>query len=104
MSVRLNFIVEGQTEETFVNRALRPYLADREIWVSARCIATGKSRRRRDKGGSEVTRKPRGTLSYGRSKTKIPMPDLRPCLTYMRFPKTFQATTTLSERATLMSA
>ena len=51
MSVRLNFIVEGQTEETFVNRALRPHLADREIWVSARCVATGKSMRRRDKGG-----------------------------------------------------
>ena len=26
MSIRLHFIVEGQTEETFVNQILRPHL------------------------------------------------------------------------------
>ena len=40
MPVRLNFIVEGQTEESFVNRTLRPHLAKRSIWASARCVMT----------------------------------------------------------------
>ncbi len=33
MSVRLHFIVEGQTEETFINRVIIPHLA------SCRCGA-----------------------------------------------------------------
>lgn len=33
MDTRLNFVVEGQTEETFVNQVMRPHLADRRIWA-----------------------------------------------------------------------
>ena len=42
MSVRLNFIVEGQTEETFVRNTLRPHLAAQSISASARVVTTSK--------------------------------------------------------------
>ena len=32
MGIRLNFIVEGQTEEAFVKQILSPYLAGFEVW------------------------------------------------------------------------
>ena len=38
--LRLNFVVEGQTEERFVNEVLSPYLADRSIYVAVHCITT----------------------------------------------------------------
>ena len=40
MAIRLHFIVEGQTEETFVKQILSPYLAELSIWVKARCVMT----------------------------------------------------------------
>ncbi len=40
MAIRLHFIVEGQTEETFVNQTLLPHLANFSIWVKARCVMT----------------------------------------------------------------
>lgn len=49
---RLHVLVEGQTEETFVNTVLRPHLADLEVWVDARCLSTKrKIRRRKNVGG-----------------------------------------------------
>lgn len=51
MSIRLNFIVEGQTEETFVNQVLRPHLATFFIWCSARCVMTSRKRGRKHRGG-----------------------------------------------------
>lgn len=51
MSARLHFIVEGQTEETFVNRVLKPYLAQRSVWCKARSVATGRRRGFRYRGG-----------------------------------------------------
>ncbi len=51
MSVRLNFTVEGQTEETFVNNVLRPHLATFSVWCGARCVTTSRSRRRSHRGG-----------------------------------------------------
>ena len=51
MAVRLHFIVEGQTEETFVNRTLRPHLANLSIWVRARCVMTSRRRGVRHRGG-----------------------------------------------------
>ena len=62
MAIRLNFVVEGQTEETFVNQTLRPHLADRYVYVSARCVMTGQ------KGGFKY----RGGLgSYAQAKKDI---------------------------------
>ena len=51
MSIRLNFIVEGQTEETFVNQVLRPHLATFSVWCSARCVMTSRKRRVKHRGG-----------------------------------------------------
>ena len=51
MPVRLHFVVEGPTERRFVENILRPHLADRSIWVAARCVETGRSRGRKYSGG-----------------------------------------------------
>ena len=51
MPVRLHFVVEGQTERRFVESILRPHLADRSIWVAARCVETSRSRGRKYSGG-----------------------------------------------------
>ncbi|MES2387573.1 MAG: DUF4276 family protein [Bacteroidota bacterium] len=39
--VFLNIVVEGSTEENFINQILKPYLAERHIWVNARQLETG---------------------------------------------------------------
>jgi len=46
MWVRVHFVVEGQTEEQFVNTVLRKYFEDRSIQVTARVITTGRDRHR----------------------------------------------------------
>lgn len=51
MAIRLNFIVEGQTEETFVNNVLRNHLADFAISSTARCVATSRRRNIKHRGG-----------------------------------------------------
>lgn len=51
MYVRLNFIVEGQTEETFVNQSLKPHLSHFSISVSARVVTTRKKRGVKYRGG-----------------------------------------------------
>lgn len=51
MSARLHFIVEGQTEETFVNRVLAPHLAAHSIWCKARCVMTSRKRGVKHRGG-----------------------------------------------------
>lgn len=52
-SIRLHIIVEGQTEEQFVNVLLRPHLAQSpfNVWVDARMIRSGETHSRRHKGG-----------------------------------------------------
>ena len=40
MSVRLHVVVEGQSEETFVNRLLIPYLSRFEVWTDTRSVYT----------------------------------------------------------------
>ena len=54
MGIRLNLTVEGQTEETFVNLVLKPYLGDISVWTSARCIITGRKRRVEYRGGMTI--------------------------------------------------
>lgn len=51
MAVRLHFIVEGQTEETFVNRVLKPHLAAVSVWCSAQCVMTTRKRGIKHRGG-----------------------------------------------------
>ena len=51
MSIRLNVIVEGQTEETFVKQILRPHLANFSVWVYARSVLTSRRGRIKHRGG-----------------------------------------------------
>ena len=51
MAIRLNFVVEGQTEEAFVNNILAPHLATNSIWASARCVMTKRTARAKHSGG-----------------------------------------------------
>lgn len=51
MYVRLNIIVEGQTEETFVNQTLKPHLSRFSVGVSARIVTTRKERGAKYRGG-----------------------------------------------------
>ena len=62
MYVRLNFIVEGQTEETFVNQTLKPHLSHFSIGVSARVVTTKRKRGAKFRGGLS---------SYSKAKTDI---------------------------------
>jgi len=62
MSARLHFIVEGQTEEAFVNRVLLKHLASHSVWVDARCVMTSRK-------GSVVHRG--GLSSYTKAKKDI---------------------------------
>lgn len=63
-SVRLNFVVEGQTEETFVRDVLRDHLAACQVYVSARRVETGRDRKR-----SKIYRG--GITSYAKAKRDI---------------------------------
>ena len=45
MCLRLNFVVEGQTEERFVNTVLRYHFADQSIATAAHCVTTRRDRR-----------------------------------------------------------
>ncbi len=49
--IRLHLIVEGQTEETFVNQVLGPELAEFQVVVDAQCITTSRNRSRVFRGG-----------------------------------------------------
>lgn len=49
--VRINFVVEGQTEETFVRDVLAPYFGERGVSCVASCVSTGKKRGIVYKGG-----------------------------------------------------
>ena len=57
--IRLHCIVEGQTEETFVNQVLRPYLAGLSIWADARCVLTSRRGGVEYRGGFRNYEQPR---------------------------------------------
>ncbi len=40
--IRLHAVVEGQTEETFVNEVLAPEMGARQIFIDAHCVTTGR--------------------------------------------------------------
>ena len=64
--IRLNFIVEGQTEQRFVRQVLMPYLAERSSVCGgdARCVET-----RKKKGSG--TKKSGGVTSYAKPRGDI---------------------------------
>lgn len=49
--IRVNFVVEGQTEETFVERVLGPYLAEFGVYCFPRCVETSRQGQRIFRGG-----------------------------------------------------
>ena len=53
MGIRLNFIVEGQTEEAFVKRILNPHLANLGVYVKVRCVLTSWKNNIKHRGGIE---------------------------------------------------
>ncbi len=63
MAVRLHFIIEGQTEETFVNQTLRPHLARFSIWAKARCVETGRKSGIKYRGGIVTYQKARKDIA-----------------------------------------
>ncbi|HEX5748152.1 MAG TPA: DUF4276 family protein [Archangium sp.] len=48
---RLNIIVEGQTEETFVRDLLAPHLGQFQVFATARCVETGRRKQQIYRGG-----------------------------------------------------
>jgi hypothetical protein len=62
MSARLHFIVEGQAEETFVNRVLIPQLATCSVWGNVRCVMTSRKHGVKYRGGLD---------SYARAKKDV---------------------------------
>jgi len=60
--VRVNILVEGQTEETFVRNVLAEPLGRQGIFVTARCIETGRKHRRLYRGGMTTYVKARRDL------------------------------------------
>ena len=63
MAVRLNFIVEGQTEEAFVKRILNPHLANLGVYVKARCVLTSRRRNIKHRGGIGSYEKARNDIN-----------------------------------------
>ncbi len=59
---RVNFVVEGQTEETFVRDVLSPYLSTRGVYPVARSVETGRQ-------GAKIFRG--GIVSYSKAKSDI---------------------------------
>ena len=51
MYLRLHFVVEGQTEETFANTVLREHFAHQEIVTAAHCVTTRRQRGATYRGG-----------------------------------------------------
>ena len=60
--IRIHFLVEGQTEETFVNKILTPYFSTKEIYIDVRLV--GNSRY-----GGKIQRG--GITSYQKAKNDI---------------------------------
>jgi Domain of unknown function (DUF4276) len=75
--VRLNMIVEGQTEETFVRELLQVPLAHRGVYVRVRCVETRRRHGRVYRGGMTRYAKAQGDMRRWLSEDKTA------CLTTM---------------------
>ena len=96
MCLRLNFIVEGQTEERFVNTVLRDHFADQSIVAVAHCVTTRRERRAehlRHRGGLTTYKHARDDIhTDGCRRTAAGTQDSRPCSTCTDCRPTFPAT------------
>lgn len=59
---RLNFVVEGQTEETFVRDVLAEHLALHGVYAVARCVETSRTRLKIFKGGMSTYARAKGDI------------------------------------------
>ena len=59
---RLNFVVEGQTEETFVRDVLAEHLAIHGVYGAARCVETSRTRLKIFKGGMSTYARAKGDI------------------------------------------
>lgn len=59
---RLNFVVEGQTEETFVRDVLAEHLAIHGVYAAARCVETSRTRLKIFKGGMSTYARAKGDI------------------------------------------
>jgi hypothetical protein len=60
--IRLHFVVEGQTEEAFVNSVLADHLGGRNVFADARCVETSRYGGRVFRGGGGSYQKIRKDL------------------------------------------
>ncbi|MGQ0663428.1 MAG: DUF4276 family protein [Pseudomonadota bacterium] len=63
LMVRLHMVVEGRTEETFVNGVLRHHLAALNVFADARCVETSRTENRIRRGGVSRYRKIKQDIS-----------------------------------------
>jgi hypothetical protein len=49
--IRLHAVVEGQTEESFVNTVLAPEFGSRNVFMDSHCVTTGRENSRACRGG-----------------------------------------------------
>ncbi len=54
---RVNFVVEGETEESFVNNVLKPYFATQQLYCTARRVETGRRHGKISRGGTTTYEK-----------------------------------------------
>lgn len=59
---RLHFVVEGQTEETFVRDVLAEHLALQGVYAAARCVETSRTRLKISKGGITTYARAKGDI------------------------------------------
>ena len=60
--VRLNVIVEGQTEETFVRDILQSHLANLGVYTAVRCVEKGRRHGRIHRGGMTTYARAKGDI------------------------------------------
>jgi hypothetical protein len=89
--IRLNIVVEGQTEEAFVRDVLTPYLSSTEINVypSARCVETSRSKSKIFRGGLVNYKKAKRDLELWMKEDQKPETYFTAMFDLYRLPETF---------------
>ncbi len=67
--VRLSIILEGDTEESFANQILRPHLAHRQVYLSARRVETSREKGKAGRKPAKIFRG--GMTTYARAKKDL---------------------------------
>lgn len=91
--IRLNLIVEGQTEEAFANRLLKPHLAQRGVFASTRCVETGRRGARIYRGGLLKYEKARKDISLWMKEDRSPEARFTTMFDFFRLPASFPGMT-----------